>query len=96
MLSTKEKDWVRWLNYEVGQRVIALDPKGEISPCINKECGTVIGYGHGEPTVAVQFDKFVYGHDCWNMGKYGYCWYVPRSNLSPISFKPNSAIKSLI
>jgi hypothetical protein len=87
---------VRWLDYKIGQRVIALDPRGEVSRCINKEFGTVIGYGPGDATVAVQFDRFVRGHDCCNMGKYGYCWYVPRSNLSPISLKPNSTIKSLI
>lgn len=82
------------MDYKIGQRVIVLDPRGEVSRCINKECGTVIGYGPG--AVAVQFDRFVHGHDCCNMGKYGYCWYVPRSNLSPISLKPNSTIKSLI
>lgn len=74
---------------------MALDPEDGLLPYVNKVCGTVIGYGLGG-AVAVQFDRFVYGHDCNRMGRYGYCWYIQKEHLRPISSHVNSTIKSLI
>lgn len=78
------------LKLKVGQRVMVFDPEDRLSHCVNKECGTVIGYGLRHTAVAVQFDRFVHGHDC------GYCWYISEENLRPISSHVNSTIKSLI
>lgn len=60
---------------------MVFDPKDRLSSPLNKERGTVIGYGVGGTTVAVQFDRFIHGHDCGQMGKYGYCWYMPEGSL---------------
>ncbi len=75
---------------------MVFDPEDRLPHCVNKECGTVIGYGLSHTAVAVQFDRFVHGHDCGQMGKYGYCWYISEENLRPISSHVNSTIKSLI
>ena len=82
--------------FKLGQRVMVSDPKDESNPYINKECGTILGHGIDTYTIAVQFDKFVNGHDCDGRGTYGYCWYVPIDNITPILSKPNNAIKALI
>lgn len=50
---------------------MVLDPEGRLANRLNKECGTVIGYSLGCVTVAVQFDRFVYGHDCSRRGRFG-------------------------
>lgn len=84
------------LKLKVGQRVMVFHPKDRSSSSLNKECGTVIGYGVSSTVVAVQFDNFISGHDCDRMGKFGYCWYIPEENLRPISSHVNSTIKSLI
>lgn len=64
---------------------MVFDPKDRLSSSLNKEHGTVIGYGVGGTTVAVQFDRFIHGHSCGQMGMYGYCWYMPEASLRPIS-----------
>lgn len=84
------------LKFKVGQRVMVFNPKDRLSSSLNKECGTVIGYNVSSTVVAVQFDRFVRGHDCGQRGKFGYCWYIPEENLRPISSHVNSTIKSLI
>lgn len=85
------------MKVEVGQRVMVVNARDIISSKIKHKCGTIISADTGQlPPIGVEFDEYVYGHDCNHRGRYGYCWYVYEDNLMLLSSKPNSVIKSLI
>ena len=48
--------------------------------------GTVLGYQLGRPQPCIEFDEYMRGHDGDDSftGKYGHCWFVSASLVSPI------------
>lgn len=72
-------------DFNLGDRVIFTGSKCACD-IRNGDCGKVI-IKHYD-TIGVEFDKYIYGHDCatsnFDGGKEGHCWFVSFERLKKI------------
>lgn len=76
--------------FKVGDRVkvneIGLEAWGALKRH-NVDFGTVIVY-ENKDEIGIEFDKDFGGHDCWNKGKNGHCWWLTEREIELIKEEP--------
>ena len=78
---------------EVGEKVLVLTAYDRNERVKNK-IGTIIGYDDNGSEYAIEFPENIHGHDCNDLGTYGYCWFVAPDVCQLVAIK--NTIKSFL
>lgn len=75
--------------FKVGDRIeVIIEPKTSIARIKRGMRGTILVIPDGgEPTIGVEFDDDIHGHDLAGAGKGGYCWYMFAENIQKFDKK---------
>lgn len=76
-------------DFKVGDRVKVIGGGRLIDKAEIKEgmLGTIIDIGIGDPTIGVEFDDYIDGHDADGKGKRGCCWFMPERSVQKFEKK---------
>lgn len=75
---------------KIGQRVRVINIKNIDRNIKYGDTGTVVAYKYDKTVgtiLGVEMDRYIKGHDCDNRGQAGFCVWIRKKKLQPISAK---------